>query len=309
MPDRDPSSCISRRTLLAGLAAAIAGRAASAATPVDAPTAGERQAPAFQTIEARVGGRLGVTATDVGTGLTLRHRPAERFPMCSTFKWVLAAAVLARVEAGEDRLDRAVAYGPSDLLNYAPVTTAHVSEGRLSVEALCAAAVQVSDNTAANLLLPLVGGPEGLTRWIRSLGDPVTRLDRVEPDLNEVEPGDARDTTTPDAMVGLLQTVLLGDVLTPAGRERLTGWLITSTTGTTKLRAGLPEPWRVGDKTGMGARGATNDVAIAWPPTGGPILIAAYLRDSDAPVDARNGALAEVGREVARRLGQRPYVR
>jgi beta-lactamase class A len=247
-------------------------------------------------VERRVDGRLGVVALDVATGRRLAHRPDERFPMCSTFKWLLAAHVLSRVDRGAEQLDRLIPYGPSDLLEYAPVAREHVAEGALSVSALCAAAIQYSDNTAANLLLGIVGGPRGLTAYVRSIGDPVTRLDRIEPELNSAIPGDPRDTTTPSAMAANLRRVLLGRDLSKASRDQLLDWLVGNTTGAAKLRAGFPRGWRIGDKTGMGSNGATNDVAIVWPAPKAPLLIAAYLTESTAPVDERNGALAEVGK-------------
>ncbi len=223
--------------------------------------------------------------------------------MCSTFKWVLAAAVLAGVDRGVQALDAPVAYGADDLLAYAPVTRAHLAAGSMTVEALAQAAVTVSDNTAANLLLARIGGPQGLTAFVRSLDDPETRLDRNEPTLNSNEPGDPRDTTTPRAMVGLLRRVLCGDALLPASRARLLGWLRGSETGRERLRAGLPPAWIVGDKTGTGLRGAANDVAIATPPGCAPILIAAYLSDSDARLPALHAAHAEIARCVGRAFG------
>lgn len=229
----------------------------------------------------------------------LDYRADERFPMCSTFKWLLVAQVLSRVDRRDERLERRIPYGPSDLLDYAPVTREHVSEGAMSVSALCAAAIQYSDNTAANLLLSTVNGPSGLTAYLRGLGDSVTRLDRIEPELNSAVPGDPRDTTTPHAMAANLRRLLLGRELADASRVRLLDWLVGNTTGAAKLRAGLPGHWRVGDKTGMGANGATNDVAIVWPTPEAPLLVAAYLTESTAPASVRNAALADVGQLIA----------
>ena len=172
----------------------------------------------------------------------------------------------------------------------------------MTIDGLARAAVTVSDNTAANLLLAKIGGPAGLTRFVRSLGDPVTRLDRTEPALNDSGPGDPRDTTSPRAMVGLMRTVLCGDALSRAARERLLGWLRACETGKNRLRAGLPQDWTVGDKTGTGEHGAVNDLAIAWPPARAPILIAAYLSDGRAELGALVSAHAEIGKEVAREL-------
>ncbi|MBX3225274.1 MAG: class A beta-lactamase [Labilithrix sp.] len=257
-------------------------------------------------IEARVGGRVGVFALDTGSGRTLAHRADERFAMCSTFKWVLAAAVLARVDLAELALDERVPYREADLLDHSPVTRAHVAEGSMTVDALARAAVTVSDNAAANLLLAKVGGPSGLTQFVRAQGDSVTRLDRTEPGLSANEPGDPRDTTSPRAMVGLMRRVLLGEALSPVGRERLLGWLRACETGKERLRAGLPTEWIVGDKTGTGARGAVNDVAVVWPPDRAPILVASYLSDGSAELSALAAAHADIGTLIARELGGAP---
>ncbi|NVO17758.1 MAG: class A beta-lactamase [Rhodoplanes sp.] len=252
-------------------------------------------------IERESGGRLGVAVLDTGTGARAGHRADERFPMCSTFKLVLAAAVLARVDGGTESLDRRIRIKPGDIYEYSPVTEPRLGD-ELTVEALCEAAVVVSDNTAAMLLLGGIGGPPGMTAFFRSLGDPVTRLDRGELELNEAVPGDPRDTTAPAAMVSDLQRLVLGDALTPASREKLTAWMIGCRTGDARLRAGLPKDFRVGDKTGTGGRGSTNDIAVIWPPGRAPVIVAAYLTETEAPPPARNGALAAVGKAVASAL-------
>jgi beta-lactamase class A len=253
-------------------------------------------------IEAKIGGRVGVFALDTGNGRQLGHRPDERFAMASTFKWVLAAAVLARVDRAELSLADRVPYGTTDLLEYAPVARDHVGEGGLSLDALGRAAVTVSDNTAANLLLAKIGGPAGFTQFVRARGDVVTRLDRDEPTLNLNEPNDPRDTTSPRAMVGLLRAILCGDVLSAASRQHLLGWMRACETGKERLRAGLPPEWIVGDKTGTALHGALNDVAIVEPPGRAPILVAAYLSDGSAGEASLLGAQAEIGRLVAREL-------
>jgi beta-lactamase class A len=249
--------------------------------------------------EAATGGRVGVAVLDTGTGRRFAYRSYERFAMCSTFKWVLAAAVLANVDAGRLRLDQRVPYSSADLLSHAPVTGARVADGGLPVAALCKAAVEVSDNTAANLLLRLIGGPAGFTEFVRVQADDVTRLDRAETELNTNIPGDPRDTTTPDAMVGLMAKILAGDALLAATRDRLLGWMKAGTTGLNRLRAGLPADWVVGDKTGSGANGAANDVAVAWPPGRAPILTAVYMTGSSAPPETLDAAHAAIGRLVA----------
>jgi beta-lactamase class A len=213
-------------------------------------------------IEACEGGRLGVFVRDTGADATIEHRADERFPMCSTFKLLTAAAALKRVDQGAERLDRTIAYGPGDLLEYAPVAKAHVAEGGMTAADLCAAAIDWSDNTAGNLVLQSIGGPAGFTQFVLSLGDAATRLDRNEPALNESLPGDERDTTSPRAMAASMQKVLLGDALSDASRSQLQMWLVGDKVGDKRLRAGLPPSWRIGDKTGTGDRGSTNAVAI-----------------------------------------------
>jgi beta-lactamase class A len=249
-------------------------------------------------LEKKSGGRLGVAVLDTESGATLAHRADERFPMCSTFKFLAAAAVLARVDRKEESLDRRISFGRADLLEYAPATTARVGEGGMTVRELCDAAVTVSDNTAANLILATLAGPAGLTAFARSLGDKVTRLDRIEPMLNEAAPGDVRDTTAPSAMLHNLKELLLGKALAPASRDTLTAWLVANKTGNARLRAGFPAGWRVGDKTGSGSHGTTNDIAIVWPERRAAILIAAYLTETELASTAREGVLAEVGRIV-----------
>lgn len=257
---------------------------------------------ALAKLERRNGGRLGVAALDMGSRQHIRYRADERFAMCSTFKLLAVAAILHRIDLGRESLDRSISYGQADLLAYAPIARAHVGKGQMSVAALCAAAIEWSDNTAANLLLAALGGPRGYTQYARSIGDHVTRLDRVEPALNAATPGDPRDTTTPAAMLASMKTVLLGPVLSEASRARLSGWLKQCTTGKDRIRAGLPAGWEVGDKTGSGMNNGTNDIAIIWPPGRAPILVAAYYTGSREYSDKRNAVIAEVGRIVASRF-------
>lgn len=251
-------------------------------------------------IEASVGGRVGVFAMDTGNGRVLAACEDERFSMCSTFKWALAGAVLEKVDRAELSLDERVPYGKAELLDR--VTAEHVAEGAMSVEALANAAVTVSDNTAANLLLAKVGGPAGLTMFFRRVGDPVRRLDRNEPTLNENNRGEVRDTTSPRAMVSLMRAVLCADTLSPASRDRLLALMQACETGKERLRAGLPAGWTIGDKTGTGLRGAFNDVAIAVAPGRAPVLIAAYLSDGQASDKQLKAAHVAIARLVAEQL-------
>jgi beta-lactamase class A len=255
-------------------------------------------------IEQRTGARIGVTAFDTGNGKRLDYRSEERFPMCSTFKFLAAAAVLKRVDGAQEKLNRFVSYDAKDILEYAPVTKAHLKDGGMTLGALCAAAIEQSDNTAANLLLDAIGGPTGLTNFVRSFGDEMTRLDRKEPELNSAIPGDERDTTSPAAMCADLQRLVLGSVLSEPSRHQLEDWLQHNETGALMIRAGVPKMWTVGDKTGRGANGATNDVAILRPPGRAPILVAIYSIGSTAPSDDRAATVAEAARAVVEFLSQ-----
>jgi beta-lactamase class A len=254
----------------------------------------------FKRLESESGGRLGVCVLETATGVRHVHRGDERFPMGSTFKALAAAAILARVDAGKEQLTRRIAFDASVLVTYSPVTEKRVGGDGMTLAELCDAAVTRSDNTAANLLLAGIGGPPGLTAFVRGLGDQVTRLDRNEPSLNEALPDDPRDTTTPNAMASNLQALILGTTaLSAASREQLTAWLITNKTGDTRLRAGLPKDWRVGDKTGSSARGTANDVAVIWPPNKSPIVITAYLTGATVSTEQQNATLASVARAVS----------
>jgi beta-lactamase class A len=289
-PRRSPGAA-SRRAFLLGLAAAMAADAARAQSEDRVGRAGEWLAG----LETTAGGRLGVAVLDPRTGAKPLHRAAERFPMSSTFKLLAAAAVLKRVDAGQEVLERFVPYGKADLLDYAPVTKAHVAAGGMTLGDLCAAAIEWSDNTAANLILTAIGGPEGFTAFARALGDTVTRLDRNEPTLNTAVPGAPRDTTSPLAMARDLDAVLLGAVLTQASKAQLEAWLIANKVGDARLRAGLPRDWGIGDKTGTGDHGTANTIAILRPPGRAPLLAAVYY--TEAP-DSRNA-----GDVVIRRVG------
>jgi beta-lactamase class A len=284
----------SRRALILHGACLLA--VAEAATPglADAQTA----VLPLDDMETRLQARIGVAAIDTASGMRLAHRADERFAMCSTFKWLLAAAVLAQNDHDGQVLERRLPYGPGDLLPHSPVSEAHVAEGSLPIRELCRAAVEASDNTAANGLLQFIGGPGALTRFLRQIGDRESRLDRTEPELNTNLRDDPRDTTTPAAMIGTMQTLLCGTALSDASRRLLLGWLRNCQTGLERLRAGVPATWTAGDKTGTGERGAVNDVAILWPPRRPPVLIAAYFDGSRAAQGALNQAHARIGAKV-----------
>ncbi|EKS28804.1 Beta-lactamase Toho-1 precursor [Afipia felis] len=290
-----------RRTFLIGTTALL-GAGISAPQVFAGPL--ENLKDRISRIEAKVEGRLGVAVLDTGSGRSFGYRENERFPMCSTFKLMAAAAILKRVEQKQETLEWRVHFTKSDLVTYSPVTEKHIESG-MTVAELCEAAITLSDNTAGNLMLAMLGGPSGVTAFARALGDPLTRLDRTEPTLNEAVPGDVRDTTTPAAMAENLQKLIFGHALAKASSAQLQAWLLANKTGDARLRARLPSGWRVGDKTGSGERGSTNDIGILWPPDSAPIIVAAYLTETAAPADKRNAALAEVGDAAATDLRPR----
>ena len=282
---------LDRRSLLASLG----WMAASPALAAEAP-------PEFEAYERESAGRIGVYAENLATGAKLTWRADERFVMCSTFKASLAASVLARVDRGEEQLAAMIPYGQADLLEYAPVAKQNLAAGAMSVTEMCKAIIELSDNTCANLLLARIGGPAALTAFWRSFGDATSRLDHNEPELNRSPPGDPRDTTTPAAMAGNLRRLLTGEALTPASRTLLTEWMVNCKTGANRLRGGLPASWKIGDKTGSNGKDAAGDIAVAWPKSDTPILIAAYVQGGTPTAAQIEAAFARIGRTVAARL-------
>lgn len=256
-------------------------------------------------LEASFQGRIGAFALDTATGTTLGYRANERFGMASTFKVIAAAAILDKARRSDPRLlDRLIRWTRGQLVPNSPVTEKHVDTG-LTVAQLCDAAVRVSDNTAGNLLLKLIGGPAGLTRYLRSLGDPVSRLDRWEIELNDWSPGEKRDTTMPAFIGQDLFRLTAGRALAAPDRERLIGWLRASTTGDRRIRAGLPRNWTVGDKTGTpGTYGGAHDIAIAWPPSGAPLIIVIYTSRQAADAAPDDAVVASTAAILARGLGR-----
>lgn len=285
---------MNRRDLLRG---ALLGGAALAVRPAWAWASGEADAPMdLAALERRHGGRLGVAVLDTHDGRRLAHRGDERFLMCSTFKLMLVAAVLARVDAGKERLGRRVVFDKAVLQEWSPVTSLNVGAPGMTIEGLCEAAMLISDNTAANLLLDAIGGPPAWTAWVRGLADTTSRLDHAEPLLNRVHGDD--DTTTPWSMLEDMRKVLLGQALSEDLRKQLVNWLTLNQTGAQTLAAGLPSDWRIGDKTGSG-HNANNDIAMIWPPGRKPLLVTAYYMTDKHDVAARKAVLADVGRMVA----------
>ena len=253
-------------------------------------------------LEIQAQGRFGLYVLDTVSGAEAGWRGDERFPMCSTFKTLLAARMLYLAQRDEMRLWRKLYYSPSEVVAWSPISEKRAgANGGMTVQELCEAMVLVSDNTAANVLLEASGGPAALTQWLRELGDGTTRLDRNEPSLNTALPGDERDTTTPQAMVQSLQKLLLGDVLEGYARALLQQWLVDSRTGDKRVRAGMPGDWTVGGKTGSGERGTACDTLIVWPTAqSAPLLVTAYLTGSQLDGAGREAVLARAGEAVKR---------
>lgn len=249
-------------------------------------------------LEHKSGGRLGVYVLDSRSKQEFRYRADERFAMCSVFKWLLAAAVLGRVDAGEESLKRLMRFKKSDLMEYSPVTRRFAGGRGISVAHMCRAAITDSDNTAANLLLDTLKGPAGFNAFLRSKGDATTRLDRKEPDLNEARPGDVRDTTTPKAMGDNLRRFLIGNGLTASSRKQLTDWMLATRTSGERLRSGLKSDWRLADKTGTGANGTANDVGVYWTPSEQPVFVCVFLTEASINRAGQLAVIANIGRQV-----------
>jgi beta-lactamase class A len=291
---------VSRRNLLAGAAGT-----AALLLPGTAAAAEPRWRGQLRELEQGYAGRIGAYARHTGTGSTLAYRATERFPLLSTFKALVSGAVLHRARTCDPGLmERTIHWTEADLVEYSPVTGEHVADG-LTVAELCHAAITVSDNTAGNLLLRQIGGPAGLTRYLRGLGDPVSRLDRWETDLNIWAPGEVRDTTTPAAAGRDLAALTVGRALHPDDRATLVGWMRASETGGKRIRAGLPADWTVGDKTGSAgdSYGAANDIAVAHPPTGAPVIVAVYTHRNQDGQGYDESVIAETARILATALG------
>lgn len=264
----------SRRVLLAGGMAAVGMTALGCSHDEGR----QRDTPELASLEKEFGGRLGVYALDTGSGATVGHRANERFIMCSTVKTFIVSAILHRRLSEPGLLDKRIQYTPSDLQEWAPIASQHVAEG-MTVSELCDATIRYSDNTGANLLIAELGGPKETEKYVRSLGDNVSRMDRLEEQLN-IPDGDL-DTSTPLQLVTNLRRLVLDEGLDGPGRELLTDWLKRNTTGDQSVRAGVPAGWTVADKTGGGFNGETNDIAVIWPPGRAPIVVAVLAIPDD----------------------------
>lgn len=279
--------------LLVGGCGGPARTVASSPAASRTPTTPVRVTTALAALEKRYDARLGLYALDTGTGRTVAYHADERFAHCSTHKALSSGTLLKR--RSDAQLARVVHYGQADVLPYSPITSKHVKDG-LPLREVIKAALQYSDNTAANLMLARLGGPSGLQRAMRAMGDATTNLDRTEPTLNTVPPGTTRDTSTPRALGTDLRRFLLGDVLSAAHRHTMVTWMRGNTTGAEQIRAGVPEGWTVADKTGSGDYGVTNDIAVAWRPTGAPVVIAVLSHRTAKGDEADNALLADATR-------------
>ncbi|WP_156292198.1 class A beta-lactamase [Serratia oryzae] len=291
-----PFSPLRRKLLLA--AAAIP--AISALTPLLAYAANTSLQQAQQqlaALEKASGGRLGVVAINTADGTTLQLNGGQRFPFCSTFKVIAASAILHHSLNNNGFMQQRIRYQKSDLVAYSPITEKHLDSG-MTVAELCAAALQYSDNTAVNLLMKQLGGPEAITAYARSIGDSTFRLDRWETELNSAIPGDERDTTTPAAMAASLQKLTLGNALPQAQREQLVAWMKGNTTGGKRIRAGVPAGAIVADKTGGGDYGTTNDIGIVWRENRAPLAIVVYFTQPRQDAKANNEVIAAAARIV-----------
>ena len=287
-------------TLLTGCSSTKTTPTASTTTKPSASataTTDPATAAAFAALETKYHASLGLYAIDTGTGRSVTYQPDERFAYCSTIK-ALAASVLLQHDT-DQQLNQVIKYGKSDLVDYSPITEQHVGTG-MTLTAIMAAALDVSDNTALNLMLGELGGPEGLQEELRAIGDTSTNVDRTEPTVNSATPGDPRDTSTARALATDLRAFVLGDLLSTGRRAQLVSWLQANTTGGPYIRAAVPAGWKVGDKTGNGDYGTRNDMAVIWPPSGAaPIVVAVLSNRGDNPNAASDDALLADATKIA----------
>ncbi|WP_417863202.1 class A beta-lactamase [Vreelandella venusta] len=246
-------------------------------------------------IEEQLDARVGFAAYDLETGQRWEYNADQLFAMSSTFKTLACAALLQRVDEGSEQLERRVEVSASDIVTYSPVTEAYVDNREISLFELCQATLTTSDNTAANLILQAIGGPQAVTEFVRALGDSVTRLDRWETELNEAAPHDERDTSTPNAMVSNLEKLVVGNALSPQSKNQLRVWLVNNEVADGLFRSQIPDEWVIGDRTGAGGFGSRSITAVIWPPEREPTIVAFYITETDASFEERNSAIAELG--------------
>lgn len=289
---------VRRNLLLAGGATLLCPAPLLFAAPATSIATAQTQLAA---LEHAAGGRLGVAAWRQGSELRVAYRADERFPLASTFKAMLAGAVLARSVSQPGLLDQHVRYEKKELVTYSPITEKHLTDG-MNVADLCAATLQYSDNSAANFLMTLLGGPQAVTAFARSIGNTVFQLERWETELNSAIPGDVRDTASPASMAHSLQQLLLGNSLPAPQRQQLDAWMRGNTTGDKRIRAGVPAGWQVADKTGSGAYGSVNDIGVAYPASGAPLVIAVYYTREQKKADTNQDIITAATRIVTAAL-------
>jgi beta-lactamase class A/beta-lactamase class A CARB-5 len=246
-------------------------------------------------IEEQLDARVGFAAYDLETGQRWEYHADQLFAMSSTFKTLACAALLQRVDEGSEQLERRVKISASDVVTYSPVTEAYADNREISLFELCEATMTTSDNTAANMILQAMGGPQAVTAFVRELGDSVTRLDRWETELNEAAPHDERDTSTPNAMVSNLEKLVVGSALSPQSKNQLREWLVNNEVADGLFRSQMPNEWVIGDRTGAGGFGSRSITAVIWPPEREPTIVAFYITETDASFEERNSAIAELG--------------
>ncbi len=251
----------------------------------------------IEEIENKLGARIGASIYDVTDNKFWSYKGDTRFPLLSTFKTLACAKLLADVEKGLQSFETSSVITTSSLVKWSPVTKNHVGE-KFSLKQACSAAMIMSDNTATNIVLTGIKGPKALTHFMRSIGDDVTRLDRIEPYLNEALDGDKRDTTTPNAMVKSLHTLLFGDALSQASKAQLKQWMIDNKVTGSLLRSVLPENWSIADRSGAGGNGSRAITAVIWSDKRSPLIISIYLTQTDASFALRNKAIADIGKEM-----------
>ncbi|CAK9885069.1 MAG: Beta-lactamase [Candidatus Erwinia impunctatus] len=248
--------------------------------------------------EQRLQARIGIALIDTADSAQVSYRGDERFPMNSTLKSLLCAALLAQVDKKNVVLTENVQFSREQLISYSPVTEKFIKPNSMNLQTLCQAAVSHSDNTAANLIALRAGGPAAVTQFLRSIGDNVTRVDRLEPELNSAIPGDPRDTTTPLAISHTVNTLLLGNVLSSSSRQQLTQWMVEDKVADALLRAALPAGWKIADKTGAGEHGSRGIISVIWPPQRSPLLVTVYITETAATMTERNQAIARLGEKI-----------
>ncbi|MHA8113909.1 class A beta-lactamase [Kosakonia cowanii] len=248
--------------------------------------------------EEKLHARIGIAVIDTASGKSVSYRGDERFPLNSTHKALLCGALLSKVDRGEFALSDTTQFSKETLVDYSPVTSKFVEPKSMSWQQVCSAAIEYSDNTAANLVAQKLGGPQKVTAWFAGLGDNVTRLDRKEPELNSAVPGDLQDTTTPLAVSRTLEKLTLGDALKPESRAQLVQWMKDDKVADALLRASLPSGWKIGDKTGAGAHGSRSIISVVWPKKGQPIIVSVYITQTEATLAQSNDAIARIGKSI-----------